>query len=123
MGKILLTLFSLFLALASADWDDVWQKPSDPSQEIWHEKQDSRGLRKFPGLKVRLAQGEVEMLRQNLLEYGLSLYDYDYSGGTHGVINTTSFPSFGFYNLRHKHIKFDAMDFKFEFVNKPQRFD
>ena len=63
MGKILLTLFSILLVLASADWDDVWNVPDDPSQEIWHESQNGRGLRKFPGLKVRLAEGAVDIVR------------------------------------------------------------
>lgn len=108
----------LLLSFVTADWADVWEVPDDKSKEIWHESKHSTGLRKFPGLKVRLAESDIDLIRNHILSYGLSYVDHDFSGGRSGVLNVTSFPYFGFYNLRHRAIKYDAMDFAFNFTTR-----
>jgi len=71
-------LFILLVQVIFAGYDDIWVAPEDKSSEIWHESTKGQGLQKFPGLKVRLAQGVTDMIRQNLLEYGAAYLNYDY---------------------------------------------
>ena len=64
--------------VVKADYADIWQEPADRSTEIWNEDKNGGGLKNFPGLKVRIAQGLIDMIKTNLIEYGQDYFDINH---------------------------------------------
>lgn len=83
--KLCLQLFvlvvcSLFLGIQAKTKDDssIWSRPKNKDDQIWYEDWNGGGLDKNPGLKVRIPQTIVDLIRQNLVEYGAAYLNYDY---------------------------------------------
>jgi hypothetical protein len=98
----------------------MWQEPIDKNDEIWHENKNGGGLQKFPGLKVRIAQGLIEMIKQNLLEYGQDYLNVNYRlNKAHREFNFHMFPIrvHGMYgNVTHDPIQLDMSRARLDFT-------
>ena len=58
-----LTILNL-LSNVSANFEDIWIAPAKDSDEIWNSEKVGNGLpNTYPGLKVRISQGFVNLVR------------------------------------------------------------
>lgn len=109
------------LVSVNADFDDIWHAPDNKDDDISHEDhKHGYGLRVFPGLKVRLAQGAVDMFKENLLAYGRSYinYDLDFTKMAHDF-HFHTFPlsiHAAYWNVTHDPIQFDLSRFRLDFT-------
>jgi hypothetical protein len=73
-----------------------------------------------PGVKVRLAQGLIDMVHENLLEYGNSYLNFDYAFEKAGEYKFNHFPlfiHFKYSNLRHDPISFNMSNAALQFLS------
>jgi hypothetical protein len=71
-----LTIFSQLLVIAYADkYDNIF---FDKGGNFEQEKTFGGVPGVLPGLNIMIGQGIIDMIRQNLLEYGASYANFDY---------------------------------------------
>jgi hypothetical protein len=76
-----------------------------------------RVIERYPGLKVRIAQAAVADLSRHLLDYGVSLFNFNPGFISDGAIGYQVLPRFDFYNVHHSDMKIDLSTFNFEFTS------
>lgn len=119
MSKFVCAL-TLTVASVAAGTSDIWKVPDNTDDLVWNETQVSGGLGGKPGLKVRIGQRFVNLVHNNLIEYGAAYINYGYQFPTEGQFSWNVFPvSFNmkYKNLSHDPIRFDLTKFHFDFAH------
>jgi len=120
-----LLLTTLLWLQVAADIEDIWIVPNDENS-IFNDEQTYGGLWTqgvFPGLKMRISRGFVDLVHKNLLEYGASYINYAYKFKKNGEFHLNVFPlnfDFKYDNLEHDRIQLDLNQFHFDFIHSPK---
>ena len=73
----------------------------------------------LPGFNIMIGQSILNLMRQNLVEYGAAYVNFDYQYNTKGGYDIGLFPfrtNFKYFNLVHDPISFDLNSFDFNFT-------
>jgi hypothetical protein len=96
-------------------------KISTKTDDIQYSKPNGfGGLDANPGLKIRLAQGWVQTLQRNLLQYSRAFLNYDYNLDEKGSVLLNIFPFYTtlhYKNLENDPIQIDLSSFGFNLRN------
>lgn len=110
-------ILSAIIAGVWADFDDVWKLPEDHRDRIKYEEVTGYGLPENPGLKVRVAQGFIDMVKRNLLDYGRAYLNFEAQINPTGMMPIQWWPfkfTIAYRNWEHDPIQLDFTDFKFD---------
>jgi hypothetical protein len=126
MGKVYALACLVFLAWKSAlgQMDQEKNKIFYDTEDKISDEKSSGGVESLykynPGIRVRLAKGLIDMVHENLLEYGNTYLNFDYAFQKAGEYKFNHFPlfvHFKYSNLRHDPISFNMTNAALQFLS------
>lgn len=109
---------ALTFSSTNAMYED-WSEPHIDFQDPFHHGDTFGGLSNLhPSMKIRMAQGVTEMIKDHIAQYAVSYVNTDYHLKPEGGFSAHYWPfifDFNYENLRHHALKVDFSQFHFDY--------